>query len=43
MDECLYDIMESIYNICVMYGVLKDSSYIDYVKGVNIGGFLKVV
>ena len=36
------DIMENIHKTCVMYGSSKDSSYIDYVKGTNVGGFLKV-
>ena len=42
VDERLHDIMESIHKTCVMYGSSKDSSYIDYVKGANVGGFLKV-
>jgi len=42
VDERLHDIMESIHNTCVMYGTSKDGSYIDYAKGANIGGFIKV-
>lgn len=42
VDERLHDIMESIHNTCVQYGTSKDGSYIDYVKGANIGGFIKV-
>ena len=42
VDERLHDIMESIHKTCVMYGSSKDSSYIDYVKVANVGGFLKV-
>lgn len=42
VDERLHDIMESIHKTCVQYGTSKDGSYIDYVKGANIGGFIKV-
>ena len=42
VDERLHDIMESIHNTCVQYGTSKDGSYIDYVKGANIGGVIKV-
>ncbi|KAJ7327727.1 hypothetical protein OS493_026605 [Desmophyllum pertusum] len=42
VDERLHDIMESIHNTCVKYGTSKDGSYIDYVKGANVGGFIKV-
>lgn len=41
VDERLHDIMESIHSTCVMHGTSKDG-HIDYVKGANIGGFLKV-
>ncbi len=41
VDKKLYDIMKNIHESCVKYG--KDSSgYVDYVKGANIAGFLKV-
>ena len=42
VDERLHDIMESIHDQCVKHGSSKDGSYIDYVKGANIAGFLKV-
>lgn len=41
VDERLHTIMQNIHTTCVKYG--KDASgYIDYVKGANIGGFVKV-
>jgi len=40
VDERLHNIMISIHNSCVKYG--KDGKYIDYVKGANIAGFVKV-
>jgi len=40
VDKRLHDIMIAIHNQCVKYG--KEGSYINYVKGANIGGFVKV-
>ncbi|MCM8790212.1 MAG: NADP-specific glutamate dehydrogenase [Candidatus Omnitrophica bacterium] len=40
VDERLHNIMISIHNSCVKYG--KEGKYIDYVKGANIAGFVKV-
>ena len=40
VDRRLHDIMVSIHETCVKYG--KEKGYIDYVKGANIGGFVKV-
>ena len=40
VDEKLHDIMIAIHQQCVKYG--KEGKYIDYVKGANIGGFVKV-
>ena len=40
VDSKLHDIMIAIHEQCVEYG--KEGKYIDYVKGANIGGFLKV-
>ena len=40
VDEKLHEIMVSIHRTCVKYG--KEKNYIDYVKGANIGGFVKV-
>ena len=34
-------IMKSIHETCVKYG-REDGDYINYVKGANIGGFVKV-
>ena len=41
VDEKLKDIMEDIHDSCVKYGKNDDGS-IDYVKGANIAGFVKV-
>ena len=41
VDQRLHQIMESIHESCVQYGTQPDG-YIDYVKGANIAGFLKV-
>lgn len=41
VDEKLHYIMSSIHEQCVKYGTEADS-YIDYVKGANIAGFMKV-
>jgi len=41
VDKKLKDIMQSIHEACVKYGKTKDG-YIDYVKGANIAGFVKV-
>ena len=32
--------MRSIHESCVVYG--KEGKYVDYVKGANIAGFVKV-
>jgi len=32
--------MESIHNACLKYG--QEKGYINYVKGANIAGFMKV-
>ena len=40
VDEKLHGIMVSIHEACVKYG--KDGDYIDYVKGANVAGFVKV-
>ncbi|MGM9705262.1 MAG: NADP-specific glutamate dehydrogenase [Prevotella sp.] len=41
VDEKLHYIMHSIHEQCVKYGKQGDG-YIDYVKGANIAGFMKV-
>lgn len=41
VDEKLHYIMSSIHEQCVKYGTEADG-YIDYVKGANIAGFIKV-
>ena len=41
VDVKLHRIMNDIHAICVKYGTLDDGS-VDYVKGANIGGFVKL-
>lgn len=41
VDAKLHQIMINIHQTCVKYGTEKDG-YINYVKGANIGGFIKV-
>jgi glutamate dehydrogenase (NADP+) len=41
VDKRLHEIMSSIHNQCLTHGKRKDG-YIDYVKGANVAGFLKV-
>ena len=41
VDSRLQIIMKDIHETCVKYGTVDDK-YIDYVKGANIGGFVKV-
>ena len=41
VDDKLHYIMSSIHDACVEYGK-QDDGYIDYVKGANIAGFMKV-
>ncbi len=40
VDARLHQIMKDIHTTCVKWG--KEGDYIDYVKGANIGGFVKV-
>ena len=40
LDQRLRTIMEGIHNKCVEYG--SNGEYVDYVKGANIAGFIKV-
>jgi glutamate dehydrogenase (NADP+) len=40
VDQRLHNIMISIHKTCEKYG--KEGDYINYVKGANIGGFVKV-
>ena len=41
VDEKLHGIMVSIHEACVKYGTNNDG-YVDYVKGANVAGFVKV-
>lgn len=41
VDSKLMDIMHSIHNSCVKYGS-ESNGYVNYVKGANIAGFVKV-
>ena len=40
VDEQLLDIMKSIHATCETHG--KDGDFINYVRGANIGGFIKL-
>jgi glutamate dehydrogenase (NADP+) len=40
VDERLHQIMSAIHQQCVDHG--KEGAYINYVKGANIAGFMKV-
>jgi glutamate dehydrogenase/leucine dehydrogenase len=41
VDERLRIIMKNIHSTCVRYG-RQDDGFVNYVKGANIGGFVKV-
>ena len=41
VDSRLRQIMKSIHNACVKYGT-QENGYINYVKGANVAGFMKV-
>jgi glutamate dehydrogenase (NADP+) len=41
VDSKLHYIMENIHENCVKYGTEEDG-YVNYVKGANIAGFMKV-
>ncbi len=41
VDQRLHQIMTSIHEACIKYGKEKDG-YVNYVKGANVAGFLKV-
>ena len=41
VDNRLHEMMSSIHHACVEYGTQEDG-YINYMKGANIAGFLKV-
>lgn len=41
VNEKLDTIMKSIHEVCIKYGT-EDDGYINYVKGANVAGFLKV-
>ena len=41
VDQRLHEIMSSIHEACVKYGTQPDG-YINYVKGANVAGFMKV-
>ena len=40
VDRRLQEIMKRIHTECVKHG--RDSDYVDYGRGANIGGFIKV-
>jgi glutamate dehydrogenase (NADP+) len=41
VDQRLHNIMLNIHSACVKYGA-DGNGYVDYVKGANIAGFVKV-
>ena len=41
VDDRLHEIMCNIHGQCVKHGK-RENGYVDYVKGANIAGFLKV-
>jgi glutamate dehydrogenase (NADP+) len=41
VDQRLKDIMANIHAACVKYGK-DETGYVDYVKGANVAGFVKV-
>ena len=41
VDNKLKEIMSNIHNACIEYGN-DGNGYVDYVKGANIAGFVKV-
>jgi glutamate dehydrogenase (NADP+) len=41
VDAKLHQMMSSIHSACIKYG-LQDDGYINYVKGANVAGFIKV-
>jgi len=40
VDQKLHGIMKAIHEQCVTYG--KEGGHINYVKGANVAGFIKV-
>jgi glutamate dehydrogenase (NADP+) len=42
LQTLLYDTMQGIHNRCVEYGGVAGTDHIDYVRGANIAGFVKV-
>lgn len=42
VDERLHAIMRHIHTNCVQYGAVPESKHVNYVKGANIAGFVKV-
>ena len=41
VDKKLHEIMNNIHDQCIKYGS-EEGGYVDYVKGANIAGFVKV-
>jgi glutamate dehydrogenase (NADP+) len=42
LDQRLRNIMSDIHERCVEYGKVPGKDEVDYVRGANIGGFIKV-
>ncbi len=42
VDRKLHEIMNNVHAECILYGANGSKDYVDYVKGANIAGFVKV-
>ena len=42
LEQLLIGIMRGIHDRCVEYGEPADGGHVDYVRGANIAGFVKV-
>ena len=42
VDQKLQNIMQNIHSQCIEYGKDNNSNYVNYIKGANIAGFIKV-
>ena len=42
VDQKLQNIMKNIHGQCIQYGRENGNDYVNYIKGANIAGFIKV-
>ena len=42
VDKALKEIMGDIHALCLKHGTTTDSDKVDYIKGANVGGFMRV-